>query len=238
MAGTQRAPGGTGKSSDQTGRSGGKFLGKPGWGGIGAIAGVVGAIAAVLAILIPLLTSGQHPRQDTSAAVVRFSHLRTLTIPRFGFIFSYPSDWDLPFAPVNTDGAEFVNPNDRAVSITGYGTHGSFSRYPNLLDAEKGWKHLILSLKDSRIIEEAASGTFVKAGAAMNPIDGWRVVYQYVNDHGHSVTDMVKVAVADGREVVLDMEAPTREFPRYKEAFLKLSDKLLLLAKCGECSAQ
>ena len=52
------------------------------------------------------------------------------------------------------------------------------------------------------------------------------------------MTDMVKATYANGREVDLVMEAPTREFPRYEQAFLQLSDEMLLLAQCGECSGQ
>jgi hypothetical protein len=233
----QPAPGGARKPvKDKTSRSVGDFLSNGWWGGIAAIAGVLavgGAVAAVIAIL----PSDQHAAQGTSVAAIRFSDLSRITVARYGLIFSYPSDWDLQYTPEDQDGAEFLNPEDSAVSITGYGTPGDLlPRYPTIVDVQKEWHQLILSRKDPRIIEAAASGTFVQDGPAEYPVDGWRVVFQYVNDHGQSMTDMVKAVFANGREVDLVMEAPTREFPSYKQAFLQLSDKLLLLTQCQMCS--
>ena len=221
MPGTQRAPGGTRKpSEDKTNRGVGKFLSKPWWAGISAIAGVLavgGAIAAVIAIL----PSGQHATQSTSAAApIQFSNLSEIKLARYGLIFSYPSDWDLQYTPENRDGAEFINPNDGAVSITGYGTHGDLPANPTIFDVQKEWEKLIIpSLKNPRIIESAPSGTFAEDARQKYPVDGWRVVYQYVNDHGRSMTDMVKSAYANGREVDLVMEAPTSEFHAIKKHF-------------------
>jgi hypothetical protein len=95
----------------------------------------------------------------------------------------------------------------------------------------------ILSLHP-QIIDEATSGVTVEDGNVTYLADGWRVVYQYVDDQEHSITDMVKTTIADGRAVDLVMEAPTSEFPRYREAFLELGDKMTLFTKCGICSTQ
>lgn len=170
------------------------------------------------------------------ASPIQFNDLSKITVPRFGVTFSYPSDWDRQYAPENGDGAEFVDPDDNAVSITGYGSFGD-RPLNTIFDAENEWKKLILELKNGRIVEVAASGTFSIGATGNYAVDGWRVVYQYVNDHGRSMTDMAKVAVADGREADLVMEAPTTEFGRYEQAFLQLSDKLYL-TQCASCSGK
>jgi hypothetical protein len=237
MSGTQPASGKTLKTGNEKSRHGiGKFLSMPWWAGIGAIAAVItigGAVAAVIAIL----PSEQHVTQNTSSGPVSFNSLSEITIHRYGFDFYYPSGWDQDYLPSNRDGAGFVNPNDQAVSIREYGTHGGFSSSsPTIFDVETWWKSYIRSLKDARIIEETASGATVEYANARYPIDAWRAIYEYVDDHGRPMTDMIKVTYANGREVDLVMEAPTRVFPRYREAFLQLSDKLLLLAQCEDCS--
>lgn len=239
MSDTHRAPGRTRKSrKDKTNRGVGQFLSKPWWAGIGAIAAVI-AIGGAVAAVIAVLPSEQHPTQSTSVGPVRFSDLRQIAVSRFGLIFSYPSDWDQQYLLENSDGAEFVNPDDTAVSVTGYGTHDNLTRYSTIFDAEKEWKGYILSLRNARIIEATASGTATEdAKGRKYAVDGWRVVYRYVNAQGHFMMDMVKSAVANGREVDLVMEAPAREFPRYKGAFLELSSKLLLLTQCIDCSTQ
>ena len=235
MPGTQRAPGRTSDlSKDKSSGHIAKFLGKSWWTGISAIAAV---LAIGVAVVIAILPSNQHGTQITSISPVRFNDLSETTIPRFGFSFFQPSDWDQQYLPDNGDGAKFVNPDDKAVSITGSGVHLWSPRYPTILDVEKEWRSQILSLRKARIIEGTPTGATVKGNNWQEPIDAWRVTFQYVNDRGRSMTDMVKTAYANGREVDLVMEAPTREFPRYKQAFLRLSDQLLLLARCLDCSA-
>jgi hypothetical protein len=102
---------------------------------------------------------------------------------------------------------------------------------------EKGWRSYILGLKNARIISEAATGTTIVDGGTNYPLDAWRVIYQYTNDSGSSMTDMVKTAYASGREVDLVMESPTKEFQRYEPAFLQLSGELRVLVQCEDCSA-
>jgi hypothetical protein len=59
-------------------------------------------------------------------------------------------------------------------------------------------------------------------------IDGWRAIYYYIDEEGRRMAALEKLAVADGREVVLVMRAPAKVFPRYKSAFLQLSADLHL----------
>jgi hypothetical protein len=237
MPGTQPAPGKTPESGNEKTRHGvGKFLSMPWWAGIGAIAAVI-AIGGAVAAVIAILPSDQHVTQNASSAPISFSSLSEITLHRYGFILFYPSGWDQDYLPFNGDGAEFVNPNNKAVSITEYGTHGGFrSSSPTIFDVENSWKSEIRSLKNARIIEETASGATVEYASQKYPIDAWRAIYEHVDDHGHSITDMLKTTYANGREVDLVMEAPTQVFPRYREAFLQLSDKLLLLSQCEDCS--
>ena len=215
MAGTQRA-------------SGRNFLNWSSWGGIGAIAGVVGAVATIVAVIIAIWPHGAHTTQGPSTSSVRFNSLSKITLLRYGFVFSYPSNWDQQYLPANADGAEFVNPDDRAVSIREYGPHSDLPANASIIDVEREWK-----------FKGTVTGAVILgANGERLPAQAWRVVNQYVNGQGRSMTDMVKATYANGREVDLVMEAPTREFPRYEQAFLQLSDEMLLLAQCGECSGQ
>jgi hypothetical protein len=211
-------------------------------------AGVAG-VAAVIAVVISIWPTNQHPTPSAPVAAVRFSSLGKITLYQDGVVLYYPSDWDLQDVQNLTingsAGIQYVNPDDRAVSITEYGrvNYGKggllvhFASDATINDVKKRWMNSIVSLH-ARIIDEAISGITVEDGNDSYPVDGWRVIYQYVNHHGRSVTDMVKTTIANGRAVDLVMEAPTSEFPRYREAFLELGDKLLLFTKCGICSAQ
>ena len=155
---------------------------------------------------------------------VRFNSLSEFTVERFGVTFSFPSDWDRQYLPANLDGVEFIDPDNKDVFLVGYGSHSG----PTLDDAINQEKKAILALRHAHIIEDAVSG--LHSGE-----DGWRIVYQYVNDSGKPITVMLKLGVADGREGDLFMEAPTGEFARYKSAFLELSVSLALTSRCPDC---
>ena len=236
--GSMGAPGKSGE--DKNSKRIAKFLSNPWWAGISAIAAVLavgGAVAAVIAIL----PSDQHPTQAHSVDSVQFTDLSKTTTYRYGIVLFYPSNWNQRNLPANNDGVEFTNPDDSNVSITAFGTH-SISGYdsrtpPTILDVEKGWITDIRSMKDAKVMKEVPTGTTIEYEGTGYPLDAWVVIYQYTNDNGISMTDMVKTAYASGREVNLLMEAPTREFPRYQPAFLQLSEKLLVLLNCEDCSA-
>jgi hypothetical protein len=167
---------------------------------------------------------------------VQFNKVSEMPIPRFGLAFSYPSSWDRQDMPTNGDGAEFINPDDRNVSIAGWGSFSGLINYgPTLSDVVKGEKRQILGLRQARIIMETASGVAARDATSEWFVDGWRAEYRYVDESGRSITVMEKLTVSDGREVVLDMKAPTEEFSRYEAAFLQLSSTLQL-TPCADCN--
>jgi hypothetical protein len=197
-------------------------------------------IAAINGILdVPQRASALYHFFSPITAPIKFSDLTKITIPRFGVSFYYPSDWDRQLAPENGDGTELINPDDNNVSITGYGSHflgGSEINDKTVLDKHIVEQEFIQGASHARIIEATPSGAFAADATGKYPIDGWRVVYQYMSNSGLSMTAMGKLAVADGREVVLIMSAPTEKFSRYQAAFLQLGDKLLL-TRCSDCSS-
>jgi hypothetical protein len=203
--------------------------------GILLTATLVTSITGVV-VIVQRITTGIMHHLDPPIVPIHLERLDRETISRFGLTFSYPSDWDRQNAPENLDGAVFVNPTDRAVSITGYGSLSpSVFGNGSLGDAVNYEKALILGMRDAKIDSEAASGTFIiGARGSRWDVDGWRVVYQYVDGRGRPMMVMEKLAVADRREVVLVMKAPANIFPRYNSAFLQLASELLL-GPCQEC---
>jgi hypothetical protein len=201
---------------------------------------IVTVLTSINGILdLPQRASGLVRFFDPPVVPVHFDKLDRETMPRFGVTFSYPSDWDRLNAPVNGDGAVFVDPSDRAVTITGYGSFApAVLGDGSLGDAIKEERSFILEMRDARIDAETGSGTFaINDKGFRQDVDGWRVVYHYIDDRGHPMAAMEKLAVADGREVVLLMKSPADMFPRYRAAFLQLASELVL-TPCFDCASQ
>jgi hypothetical protein len=189
---------------------------------------VVAALGALLDLpqKIEVLYRRIRPKSD----IVQFQSLDQQALLRFGASFSYPQGWDRLNAPENSGGSTFVDPDDKNVRITGYGSFSPSVLGDGSLAFAIEWeRQAILALRDGKIAEEAESGTYVKnAKGERWDIDGWRAIYYYIDEEGRRMAALEKLAVADGREVVLVMRAPAKVFPRYKSAFLQLSADLHL----------
>ncbi len=258
MPGTQPSPGTTQESGRQKARRGvGDLLSKKWWTGTGVLVGVAALVVGVAGLVIAVWQINQQSPQSSPVETVRFTDLTKVTLYNEGAVLFYPSDWDLQGGleahPIESgEGPKYVNPNDRAVSIEVVGSLKNGGPAGPALEhfardvTTNELKDLAMSGLSGpgaepsiRIIDSSESGATEEDGNVTYPVDAWRVEYQFTDYLSkRSMTVITKTAIADGRAVELIMEAPTSEFPRYREAFLELGGKLLLLAKCFLCFTQ
>jgi hypothetical protein len=224
-----------------------------------ALAAVISVIAGVFTVLTSLgIIGGSSSPSQQSALVepVQFTDLTKVTLRNEGVVLYYPSGWDLQGLeahPIESgEGPKYVNPDDSSVSIEVVGSLKEGGPTGFILEhfardvTTNDVKDVAMSGLSGpgarpgiRIIDSTESGATEEDGSQRYAVDAWRVIYQFVDyPSKRSVTVITKTAIADGRAVELIMEAPTSEFPRYRDAFLDLSGKLLLLPKCFLCFSQ
>ncbi|MEH1853252.1 MAG: hypothetical protein V7L11_16635 [Nostoc sp.] len=85
------------------------------------------SISGVIALLIILWGCTAN---DFNAGAIAW---KTYTNSRYGFEFSYPSNWISLAAPANDDGIAFISPQDNSVEIRGWASH----QLPNSLVIDK-----------------------------------------------------------------------------------------------------
>lgn len=152
---------------------------------------------------------------------------------RYGLWFSYPVTWLRQGDPSNSDGNEFVSPDNSRVRLRFFGTQ-------RLTDVRSGdstdlpvneYEKKALETTGATFLEESPQGLWWQNASDTDRehVDGWRFVYTYKKQGQHGTQTMIEiVADVDGRYAYAQCEAPSRIASQYQSLCNELVSSLVL----------